>query len=115
MQGLNEIHQRPDNNFEPTDRNAKVRAGVFPNLKTRNTIREVCASILETIGITQWTDGEKDAFAFGYVRGALDNMKRDENPAAAAFAAALLVQVNDGGVAAIRKIVLEVTGYDFRG
>jgi hypothetical protein len=87
----------------------------IPTLETRNIISDTCATIVETCQHNStWEDRHKDAFALGYVRGRLDQLKADRNPGVASFAATLLAQVAKGGYGFVRTMVGEVTGNDYR-
>lgn len=103
MRGLAELEAKRGGEFVQTH-------GAFPNMKTRVAIREACEECILTLSYGNRTEGEADAFAFGFIRGILHQMKADDNPATADFARALLAQVNTGGIAAVKKILYSVSG-----
>jgi len=109
MQGLAEIIRDNDQDH------GTCHGLAIPNLETRNIIQDACAEILESTQFGDWTDEGKTRAAFWYIRGRFDQLRRDRNPATAAFAGALLVQVQTGGTAYVIRMIEEVTGQRFTG
>lgn len=93
-----------------TDARRARRAGPFPNLETKRLIRKACEEIINVTSTGTWTRETADAFALGYVRGALDIMIDAGSSATADFARALLTQVNSRGLDAVRKLLRDVGG-----
>lgn len=102
MRGLAALREQNDRPATPVTQ--------LPNERVRMVLRETCDAIRETVGASQWTETTANAFSFGYVRGVLDQMKRDSNPATAEFARALLVQVHTLGYVAVTNLLRQITG-----
>jgi hypothetical protein len=84
-----------------------------PNESARLTIQRTVETINETCThVSAYRDNPQraDDFAFGFVRGVLSQLRGSDDPATRGFAEALLAQVADQGIDAVRNIIHQVNG-----
>ncbi len=106
MKGLTEIAN--DNaNVLTTD---SVWDKPFPNLRTREIVKNIVEGIVETNTQCRATPAEQERFALGFIRGALTVTSQDADVATGFYLATLLDTLNRGGLAAINRLVEVVTG-----
>lgn len=105
MQGIEAICEQNNGAHPP--------AGFFPNLNVRRVISTTCEAIVKTVNYSpEYRDNQQraDDFAFGYIRGVLQQLRESQDPATSAFAGTLLTQVHTGGIATVREILAQVIG-----
>lgn len=87
-------------------------AGPFPNLRCKETVKEIVEAVVETTNFCKLTDTEAYHFALGIVRGARIVAALDDNTTLERYVVDLLARLNAGGVAAIRELIAVVTGQE---
>lgn len=82
----------------------------FPNLKTREIVKNLVEGIVETIEQTKMTPVAADAFALGLIRGARIVAEQTSDYPTRLYVARLLDVLKNGGLPAITRLVDAVTG-----
>lgn len=106
MQGLREI------NAANAVETAKISLfdQPFPNLATREIVREIVEGIWETIEHTHMTTDAAGAFALGVIRGARIVADKIGDDTTRLYVATLLDTLKNGGLPAIADLIKVVNG-----
>lgn len=82
----------------------------FPNLRTREIVKEIVEGIVETVEQTKMTPEVADQFALGLIRGARIVAEKIADDTTRLYVATLLDVLKNGGLPAINRLVEIVTG-----
>ena len=105
MKGLKEI---ANDNARETQTES-VFNKPFPNLRTREIVKNIVSGIVETNAQCKATPEAQERFALGFIRGAL-TATAQEDDTTRFYIASLLDVLNKGGLTAINALVEAVTG-----
>lgn len=106
MKGLTEIA----NDNAETPSTVKLFDQPFPNLATREIVKNIVEGIWETIEQTHMTTDAATAFALGVIRGARIVAEQIGDDTTRLYIATLLDTLKNGGLNAIADLVKIVSG-----
>lgn len=108
MKGLKELAAANAGGNSPDD----IFSKPFPNLRTREIVKSIVESIVETNTYCKVPPDQQAAKALDVIKGARIVADTLADDTTRFYIASLLDALNRGGIAAINRLVEAVTGHD---